>query len=89
MAHGAGEGKAEEREEGWDKNNFPERRRASLGEGEGGGRARFGPSLEGHADMQGESRRPEGSDRSVIKRMLVEGIAHRADTSTTGEAPDI
>ena len=58
-------------------------------EGESGGRASSEPSLEGHADMQGESRRPEGSDRSVMQRMLVEGIAHRTDTSTTGEAPDI
>ena len=59
------------------------------GKGEGGGRASSEPSLEGHADMQGESRRPEGSDRSIRQRKLVEGIAHRADTSTTGEAPDI
>ena len=61
----------------------------TRGREEGGRRASSEPSLEGHADMQGESRRPEGSDRSVRQGMLVEGIAHRANASATGEAPDI
>ena len=84
-------GKARQRKEKRDgtKTTSPSDRGRLSGKGEGGGRASSEPSLEGHADMQGESRRPEGSDRSVMQRMLVEGIAHRTDTSTTGEAPDI
>ena len=84
-------GKARQRKEKRDgtKTTTPSDGGRHSGKGEGGGRASSEPSLEGHADMQGEPRCPEGSDRSVIKRMLVEGIAHRADTSTTGEAPDI
>ena len=84
-------GEARQRKEKRDgtKTTSPSDGGRHSGKGEGGGRASSEPSLEGHADMQGESRRPEGRDRSIRQRKLVEGIAHRADTSTTGEAPDI